>query len=188
MSKPEIGIVMAHEADLKVMQKAANFLDKFGVAYSIDILALHHNPWRAADFATNARKNGLKVIIAGAGGAAHLPGMIAAYTALPVIGVPIKLKHSIDGLDAIYSMLQMPTGVPVATMALNNAENAALFSIQVLGTNHPSYTELAIAYKQKRLDESERRIKLMQEMGHNDFYEEHVANRPDPGLDTINAD
>jgi phosphoribosylaminoimidazole carboxylase PurE protein len=152
----EIAIVMAHESDMGVMKDAAQLLDQFGVPYELDILATHTNPDRMVKYAKSAQERGLKVIIAGAGGAAHLPGMFAAYTPLPVIGVPLKMEHSIDGLDAIYSMLQMPQGVPVATMALNCAANAALFALQILGCQHDSYLQLVHHFKKNQLNLAEK--------------------------------
>lgn len=154
--KHEIAIVMGHEFDMLYMQEATKVLDQFGVNYEVDILFTHQDPERMITFAKTAQTRGLKVIIAGASGAAHLPGIIAAYTSLPVIGVPIKSENSIDGLDAIYSMLQMPQGVPVATMSLNGAKNAALFALQILGSSHQSYQELVTAYKKKLKDEAAR--------------------------------
>lgn len=148
-SKPEIAIVMGHEQDMLVMQEAAKTLDQFGVQYEIEILFTHQDPERLVAFGKTALSRKLKVIIAGASGAAHLPGMIAAFTPLPVVGVPIKAEYSIDGLDAIYSILQMPVGVPVATMSLNGAKNAAIFALQILACSHDSYFELVSAYKNK---------------------------------------
>lgn len=156
MSKNEIAIVMGNEYDMSVMQEAAQVLDQFGVSYDIEILFTHQDPDRLYNFAKTAQQRRLKVIIAGASGAAHLPGMIAASTPLPVIGVPIKADYSIDGLDAIYSILQMPTGVPVATMSLNGARNAAIFALQLLGCTHDSYFELVQAYKNKLKAEAAR--------------------------------
>lgn len=169
----EIAIVMASDYDLPVMRQAAHVLDRFGVPYEMDILSTHQNPERMIEFARSAHTRGLKVIIAGAGGAAHLPGMVAAFTPLPVIGVPVKVEYSIDGLDAIYSMLQMPQGVPVATMALNNAENAALFALQVLGCSHSSYLELVHAYKKQKRDTAEDKAAKLAQMGYEQYLIEH---------------
>ncbi|MFW5659472.1 MAG: 5-(carboxyamino)imidazole ribonucleotide mutase [Bacteroidota bacterium] len=163
-------------SDLEIMREAAQVLDKFGVRYEMDILATHTNPERVVTFAKNARSRGLKVIIAGAGGAAHLPGMIASYTPLPVIGVPVKVAYSIDGLDAIYSMLQMPVGVPVATMALNNAENAAIYSLQVLGSSHPSYLELVNAYKSNARQKAESSASDIESLGYQAYIDKYCPN------------
>jgi phosphoribosylaminoimidazole carboxylase PurE protein len=157
------------------MRDGARVLDQFGVPYVMELLAIHQDPQRMVDFATSAAANQYRVIIAGGGGAAHLPGMIAAFTPLPVIGVPVKSDHSIDGLDAIYSMLQMPKGVPVATMALNNCENAALFALQVLGSSHPSYLELVQAYKHKRKEDTQQISKNLQNMGYRNYLQERLG-------------
>ncbi|MBA4055999.1 MAG: 5-(carboxyamino)imidazole ribonucleotide mutase, partial [Marivirga sp.] len=124
MSKPVVGIIMGSQSDLKVMKDAAEVLEEFGVPYELTIVSAHRTPLRMVEYATNARSRGLRVIIAGAGGAAHLPGMIASVTSLPVIGVPVKSSNSIDGWDSILSILQMPAGVPVATVALDGSRNA----------------------------------------------------------------
>ena len=132
MKKPLIGIVMGSKSDLQVMAEAAETLESFGIPFEITIASAHRTPERAAKYATTASKRGLKVIIAGAGGAAHLPGVIASMTTLPVIGVPIKSSNSIDGWDSILSILQMPSGIPVATVALNGAQNAAILAVQIV--------------------------------------------------------
>jgi 5-(carboxyamino)imidazole ribonucleotide mutase len=125
---------MGSRSDLRVMGAAAEVLDELKVEYSLTIVSAHRTPERLFDFAKNARKNGVKVIIAGAGGAAHLPGMVASLTSLPVIGVPVKSSNSIDGWDSVLSILQMPSGVPVATVALDGAKNAGILAAQILGT------------------------------------------------------
>ncbi|MCG3166198.1 MAG: N5-carboxyaminoimidazole ribonucleotide mutase [Bacteroidia bacterium] len=130
-----VGIIMGSKSDLSVMKEAAAFLDKVGVAYEITVVSAHRTPDRMFDYARTAIKRGLKVIIAGAGGAAHLPGMVASLTPLPVIGVPIKSSNSIDGWDSVLSILQMPNGVPVATVALNAAQNAGILAAQIIGTS-----------------------------------------------------
>src|SRR5687768_5564102 len=121
MAKPIVGIIMGSQSDLNVMKEAAEVLEEFGVAYELTVVSAHRTPIRMVDYATSARKKGLKVIIAGAGGAAHLPGMVASVTSLPVIGVPVKSSNSIDGWDSVLSILQMPNGIPVGTVALNAA-------------------------------------------------------------------
>lgn len=132
----EIGIIMGSKSDLPVMQEAIDILKELEIDTEIDIVSAHRTPEKMFDYAKNAKRRGLKVIIAGAGGAAHLPGMIASITSIPVIGVPIKSKNSIDGWDSILSILQMPNGVPVATVALNAAKNAGILAAQMIGTSN----------------------------------------------------
>ena len=129
-----VGIIMGSKSDLPIMQEAASILQKLGVPYEINVVSAHRTPELMFEYATNAHKNGIKVIIAGAGGAAHLPGMTASLTPLPVIGVPIKSSNSIDGWDSILSILQMPNGIPVATVALNGAKNAGILAAKMLAT------------------------------------------------------
>jgi 5-(carboxyamino)imidazole ribonucleotide mutase len=133
MSKPVVGIIMGSQSDLRIMKDAAEVLDELGVAYELTIVSAHRTPLRMVDYATTARKKGIKVIVAGAGGAAHLPGMVASLTSLPVIGVPVKSSNSIDGWDSVLSILQMPSGVPVATVALDGARNAGILAAQIIG-------------------------------------------------------
>jgi 5-(carboxyamino)imidazole ribonucleotide mutase len=133
MRHAEIGIIMGSDSDLPVMEQAAAILDEFGIPYEITVVSAHRTPERMFTYAQTASERGLKVIIAGAGGAAHLPGMVASISPLPVIGVPIKSSNSIDGWDSILSILQMPNGIPVATVALNAAKNAGLLAIRMLG-------------------------------------------------------
>src|SRR5574344_3142308 len=132
--KPLVSIIMGSTSDLKIMEKAAEYLDEMQVPFEINALSAHRVPDMVADFAKNAHKRGIKVIIAGAGGAAHLPGVVAAITPLPVIGVPVNSSNSIDGWDSILSILQMPAGIPVATVALDGAKNAAILALQILAT------------------------------------------------------
>ena len=147
-----VGIIMGSDSDMDVMEAAAKILKKFNIGYEITIVSAHRTPARMVEYATVARQKGLKIIIAGAGGAAHLPGMIAAITTLPVIGVPIKSSNSIDGWDSILSILQMPNGVPVATVALNAAKNAGILAAQILGVSDATIAEQLIEYK-KELEE-----------------------------------
>ncbi|MFZ9695070.1 MAG: 5-(carboxyamino)imidazole ribonucleotide mutase [Chitinophagaceae bacterium] len=140
--QPLVGIIMGSDSDLHVMQAAADILKEFSIPHELTVVSAHRTPQRMIEYAQQARERGLKVIIAGAGGAAHLPGMIASVTTLPVIGVPIKSSNSIDGWDSVLSILQMPNGVPVATVALNAAKNAGILAAQILGT-----TEIEIAQK-----------------------------------------
>ena len=132
--QPIVGIIMGSQSDLEVMQGAAEMLRQFEVPYEITIVSAHRTPDRMRTYALDAKARGIKVIIAGAGGAAHLPGMVAAYTTLPVIGVPVKSSNSIDGWDSVLSILQMPNGVPVATVALNGAKNAGILAAQIIAT------------------------------------------------------
>ncbi len=134
MSKPLIGIIMGSQSDLEVMRQAAEVLEELSIKFELTIVSAHRTPARMAEYATAARGRGLKVIIAGAGGAAHLPGMVASMTSLPVIGVPVKSSNSIDGWDSVLSILQMPSGVPVATVALNGAKNAGILAAQIIGS------------------------------------------------------
>jgi 5-(carboxyamino)imidazole ribonucleotide mutase len=143
----KIAIIMGSESDLEVMKNAAEIIKEFGVEYEMTIISAHRTPNRMADFAKTAHEKGFAVIIAGAGGAAHLPGMVAAYTPLPVIGVPVKSSNSIDGWDSILSILQMPGGVPVATVALNGAKNAGLLALQILGASNEGIQKKMIDYK-----------------------------------------
>ncbi|MDR2123206.1 MAG: 5-(carboxyamino)imidazole ribonucleotide mutase [Flavobacteriaceae bacterium] len=132
MSTALVGIIMGSDSDLSVMEQAAEILNELKIPYELTIVSAHRTPNRMADYAQSAYKRGIKVIIAGAGGAAHLPGMVASHTSLPVIGVPIKSSNSIDGWDSILSILQMPNGIPVATVALNAAKNAGLLAARIL--------------------------------------------------------
>lgn len=143
-----VGIIMGSKSDLPIMQQAADVLDELGVKYEMTIVSAHRTPERMMDYAKSAVDRGLKVIIAGAGGAAHLPGMTAAATPLPVIGVPIKSSNSIAGWDSILSILQMPNGIPVATVALNAAKNAGLLAAQILGTSDDKLLQKNRDYKE----------------------------------------
>jgi len=145
--KPIVGIVMGSNSDWDTMQHAAQMLEQFGITHEAKVLSAHRMPDDMFQYAENARTNGLQAIIAGAGGAAHLPGMVAAYTILPVIGVPVKSSNSIDGWDSVLSILQMPTGVPVATVALNGAKNAAILATQILATSNQEIAKKLLDYK-----------------------------------------
>lgn len=149
MEEKLISIVMGSDSDWPVMQQAAEILDMWGIGYETDIVSAHRTPEKLYEFAAKAHKRGIAVIIAGAGGAAHLPGMIAALSPLPVIGVPIKSSNSIDGWDSILSILQMPGGVPVATVALNGAKNAGILAAQILSVSKPKIQEKILQYKQE---------------------------------------
>ena len=144
-----VGIIMGSNSDMVVMQEAAAILGKLDIAYEMTIVSAHRTPDRMRSYAMEAKQRGLKVIIAGAGGAAHLPGMVAAYTILPVIGVPVKSSNSLDGWDSILSILQMPGGVPVATVALNSAKNAGLLAAQILAVADEAVAGKLVAYKKE---------------------------------------
>ena len=144
-----VGIIMGSISDRKIMQEAAEALNELGVAFEMEIVSAHRTPERMLDYAKSARSRGLKVIIAGAGGAAHLPGMVASLTTLPVIGVPILSSNSIDGWDSVLSILQMPGGVPVATVALNGAKNAGILAAQIVGTFDETVARRLETYKQE---------------------------------------
>ena len=147
-----VSIVMGSKSDLPVMQEASKVLDSFGIDNSLSIMSAHRTPERAADFSKNAVNNGVKVIIAGAGGAAHLPGMVASLTNIPVIGVPISTK-TLKGIDSLYSIVQMPGGIPVATVAINGGLNAGLLAAQILGTSIPSINSAVTKYRKKLRNE-----------------------------------
>jgi 5-(carboxyamino)imidazole ribonucleotide mutase len=147
-----VGIIMGSQSDLKVMAEAAHQLKEFGVPYEVTVVSAHRTPHRLVEYAETARARGLKVIIAGAGGAAHLPGMVASLTTLPVIGVPVKSSNSIDGWDSVLSILQMPAGVPVATVALDGAKNAGILAAQVLATFDAQLASTLQEYKQSLHD------------------------------------
>ncbi len=147
LQTPIIGIIMGSDSDLNIMKDAAEILKEFDIAFELTIVSAHRTPKRMVDYATKAAERGLKVIIAGAGGAAHLPGMIASLTTLPVIGVPIKSSNSIDGWDSVLSILQMPNGVPVATVALNAAKNAGIIAAQIIGTSDENISNKISDYK-----------------------------------------
>lgn len=161
VTAPKIGIIMGSKSDLNVMQDAADVLKELGVAYEITVVSAHRTPDRMFSYAKSAADRGLKVIIAGAGGAAHLPGMVASLTHLPVIGVPVKSSNSIDGWDSILSILQMPNGIPVATVALNAAKNAGILAAQIVSTTDEHIVKNLIDYKEnlkKKVEESAREM------------------------------
>lgn len=143
-----IGIIMGSKSDLPIMQEAADILTELNVPFEITIVSAHRTPERMYDYAKNAHKRGLKAIIAGAGGAAHLPGMVASMSPLPVIGVPVKSRNSIDGWDSLLSILQMPGGVPVATVALDGAKNAGILAAQIVGSADADVLQRIVAYKE----------------------------------------
>ncbi|GGA63874.1 N5-carboxyaminoimidazole ribonucleotide mutase [Flavobacterium palustre] len=146
MSK--VAVIMGSISDMPVMQDAINILKEFGIETEVDIVSAHRTPEKLFDFSNNAHKRGISVIIAGAGGAAHLPGMVASMSPLPVIGVPVKSSNSIDGWDSVLSILQMPGGVPVATVALNGAKNAGILAAQIIGSANTEVLNKIVAYKE----------------------------------------
>jgi len=149
----KVAIIMGSQSDLKIMQEAADALKMFNVSFEMTIVSAHRTPERMRTYAKEAKARGIKIIVAGAGGAAHLPGMVASYTTLPVIGVPIRSSNSIDGWDSVLSILQMPGGVPVATVALNGAKNAGILAAQILATQDEVLSEKLEAYKKKLADD-----------------------------------
>lgn len=164
--KPLVSIIMGSDSDLPVMNEAAKILDELNVSYEKTIVSAHRTPERMFEFAKSAHERGIKVIIAGAGGAAHLPGMVASLSPLPVIGVPVKSSNSIDGWDSVLSILQMPGGVPVATVALNGAKNAGILAAQIIGSSDASVQQGIIAYKQGLKDAVMQKVeKLNQNQG-----------------------
>ena len=164
-SKVLVGIIMGSDSDLPVMKAAADILSEFGIGYEVTVVSAHRTPKRMVDYASGARKRGLKVIIAGAGGSAHLPGMVASITSLPVIGVPIKSSNSIDGWDSVLSILQMPNGVPVATVALNAAKNAGILAAQIIGSHDASIGNIIEEYKSTLEKEVLRKVSTLKKDG-----------------------
>lgn len=172
---PDVGIIMGSDSDIAVMQSAADILGELGVAYELTVVSAHRTPSRMIEYAKTARDRGLKVIIAGAGGAAHLPGMVASLTSLPVIGVPIKSSNSIDGWDSILSILQMPNGIPVATVALNGAKNAGILAATILGAFHKGTGDRIVAYKEKLEAEVMRKVDKLKLEGWTNSFDENKS-------------
>ncbi|MEO1098032.1 MAG: 5-(carboxyamino)imidazole ribonucleotide mutase [Bacteroidota bacterium] len=164
MSQPVVGIIMGSQSDLRIMKDAAEILEELGVSFELTIVSAHRTPHRMIEYAESAKSRGLKAIIAGAGGAAHLPGMVASLTTLPVIGVPVKSSNSIDGWDSVLSILQMPGGIPVATVALDGAKNAGILAAEIVGAYDEEVSGTLSKYKEglknkvldsvKQIDES----------------------------------
>jgi 5-(carboxyamino)imidazole ribonucleotide mutase len=163
--QPIVGIIMGSDSDLDIMQAAADVLKEFDIPFELTVVSAHRTPQRMFDYAASAKKRGLKLVIAGAGGAAHLPGMIAAITPLPVIGVPIKSSNSIDGWDSVLSILQMPNGVPVATVALNAAKNAGILAAEIIGAYDNAVGNKVAEYKNKLQSEVLAKVELLQQKG-----------------------
>ena len=166
---PKVSIIMGSTSDLKVMEAAAKHLDSMQIPYEISALSAHRTPALVEKFAREAADRGIKVIIAGAGGAAHLPGVIAAMTPLPVIGVPIKSSNSIDGWDSILSILQMPSGIPVATVAINGGANAGILAAKILATSDPELLERLKAYSKELKEQVEEKAKRLEEVGYKEY-------------------
>jgi len=161
----QVAIIMGSDSDLPAMQPAADVLKAFGIDFELSIVSAHRTPLRMVDYALKAKERGLKVIIAGAGGAAHLPGMLASLTTLPVIGVPIKSSNSIDGWDSILSILQMPSGVPVATVSLNGAKNAGILAVSILGAFDESISVKLQSFKKSLEKEVLEKVKKLKKEG-----------------------
>jgi 5-(carboxyamino)imidazole ribonucleotide mutase len=170
MASPLVGIIMGSDSDLPVMKAAADLLEEFGIPFELTVVSAHRTPLRMVEYAGAAAGRGLKVIIAGAGGAAHLPGMVAAITPLPVIGVPVKSSNSIDGWDSVLSILQMPGGIPVATVALNGAKNAGILAASIIGAFDPVIGGKVADYKKTMENEVMKKVgKLRDEGWENSF-------------------
>jgi len=169
MKKPLISIIMGSDSDLGIMQQAALFLDEMGIGFELTIVSAHRTPDRMFKYASNAHKRDIKVIIAGAGGAAHLPGMVASISPLPVIGVPIKSSNSIDGWDSVLSILQMPPGVPVATVALNGAKNAGILAAEILASNDKKLQNKLIDFKKALSRGVEKKYKKVEKIGFREY-------------------
>lgn len=165
-NKPLVGIIMGSHSDMPVMHEAAEILEHFNIPFDITIVSAHRTPLRMVEYAQNARKQGLQVIIAGAGGAAHLPGMVASLTTLPVIGVPVKSSNSIDGWDSVLSILQMPGGVPVATVALNGAKNAGILAAQIIGSTDKAVAKKLEEYKDELRQKVEEMVEKIESQGY----------------------
>ena len=168
-NKTLVSIVMGSDSDLPVMQAAADFLKQMSIGFELTVVSAHRTPERLMQYAATAKARGIKVIIAGAGGAAHLPGMVASVTILPVIGVPIKSSNSIDGWDSVLSILQMPNGVPVATVALNAAKNAGILATQIIGLFNIEVDAKLILYKTQLKDEVMDKVELLKNSWNNEF-------------------
>lgn len=168
MSKPLVGIIMGSDSDLPVMKAAAQMCEEFGIEYEVTIVSAHRTPKRLVKYSEGAEKRGLRVIIAGAGGAAHLPGMVASLTPLPVIGVPVK-GSSLEGMDSLLSIVQMPGGVPVATVAINGAKNAGILAAQILGVKSKDTRKKIKEYKEKMLDEVQTKIDKLEDVKYEQY-------------------
>lgn len=171
MKNPKVGIIMGSDSDLEVFAEAAKVLEEFDVSYDMTVGSAHRSPERAQKYSAGAGGRGIKVLIAGAGGAAHLAGVIAAHTILPVIGLPVKAK-SLDGLDSLLSTVQMPPGIPVVTVGINSGKNAGLAAVQILATSDKALEEKLLAYKKKMADEVEVKGNKLSEVGYKQYLQD----------------
>jgi 5-(carboxyamino)imidazole ribonucleotide mutase len=167
--KKVVSIIMGSDSDLPVMRQAAEVLEELNIGFELTIISAHRTPERMMDYAKNAHTRGIKAIVAGAGGAAHLPGMVAAISPLPIVGVPIKSSNSIDGWDSVLSILQMPGGVPVATVALNGAKNAGILAAQIVGSSDQDVLERIVQYKEKLRQAVEDKYNRLEEEGYKNY-------------------
>ena len=170
---PTVSIIMGSDSDLPIMKQAAEILEHFNVPFEITIVSAHRTPDRMFEFAEQAHQKGIRVIIAGAGGAAHLPGMVASITPLPVIGVPIKSSNSIDGWDSLLSIVQMPAGVPVATVAVNGAKNAGILAVQFLATSDELLYNKLLEYKKSMAEDVKKKYSLLEAMGYAEYLKQN---------------
>ncbi|MGH1397531.1 MAG: 5-(carboxyamino)imidazole ribonucleotide mutase [Trichormus sp.] len=170
---PVVGIIMGSDSDLPTMKDAIAICDQFGIENEVAIVSAHRTPERMVEYAKFAHQRGIKVIIAGAGGAAHLPGMVASLTPLPVIGVPIPTRN-LQGVDSLYSIVQMPAGIPVATVAIGNAKNAGLLAVQILATHQPEILEKVQSYRQSLLDMVMGKQAKLEELGYNQYLQQEL--------------
>jgi len=171
MSKPLVGIIMGSDSDLPVMSAAAAICEEFGIAFELDIVSAHRTPEKLVEYSKSADQRGLKVIIAGAGGAAHLPGMVASETVLPVIGVPVR-SSSLDGMDSLLSIVQMPGGVPVATVAINGAKNAGILAAQIIGASDTTLREKIANYKSDMKAQVDAKSEKLKKVAYKKYLEE----------------
>lgn len=167
----KVGIIMGSDSDLKVMSEAAKVLEEFGVEYEIRVVSAHRTPKKMYEYASTAEERGIEVIIAGAGGSAHLPGMTASITTVPVIGVPVRTE-SLNGLDSLLSIVQMPTGIPVATVAINNARNAGILAVQILSIKYPELKEKLKEFRKKMESEVNSKDSKLQSTGYARYFQE----------------
>ncbi|MBL7812773.1 MAG: 5-(carboxyamino)imidazole ribonucleotide mutase [Bacteroidetes bacterium] len=164
----KVGIIMGSDSDLPVMQEAARILEYFDISYELTIVSAHRTPQRMYEYATKAPERGIKVIIAGAGGSAHLPGMVASITHIPVVGVPVK-SANLNGMDSLYSIVQMPPGVPVGTMAINGAKNAGLFAVQILAALDENLAQKVKDYKKRLVEEVNEKAARLEKLGYEEY-------------------
>ncbi len=176
MKPPEVSVIMGSDSDLEVMAQACEALEEFGVGYEVTVVSAHRTPGRLFDFSSSAHLRGIRVIIAGAGGAAHLPGMVASVSPLPVIGVPIRSSNSIDGWDSVLSILQMPDGVPVATVALGGAKNAGILAVEILSAGDPTLLEKLLERKKRLSSEVGTKAAELERLGARAYLERKKAD------------